>query len=206
MKTIGQIINSARVKKKLSLRKLEEETKIKATFIDSIEKEKWNDLPAFPTISGFVKSISAPLGIDEKMAIAVLKRDYPPKKLNINPKPGVPLQLTWSPKLTFIIGTSVIVLVVLSYLGYQYLRFISPPGLTVESPKENQIVSGNSVPVFGTTDSDVKITVDNQPVLVDQDGKFSTNIEITGTTKEVDIVATSRSGKVRGISRKITIQ
>ena len=206
MKTIGQIINFARVKKKLSLRKLEEETKIKATFIDSIEKEKWNDLPAFPTISGFVKSISAPLGIDEKMAIAVLKRDYPPKKFNINPKPDVPSRFIWSPKLTFIIGTSVIVLIVLSYLGYQYLRFVSPPGLTVESPKENQIVSGNSVQVFGTTDSDVKITVNNQPVLVDQDGKFSTNIGIADTTKEVDIVATSRSGKEREISRKITVQ
>jgi len=206
MKTIGQIIKFARAKKKLSFGKLEELTKIRASFIKSIEEEKWDALPTFPTVSGFVKSISAPLGIDGKMAAAVLRRDYPPKKLNINPKPDVPSQFTWGPKFTFAIGTGVFILVVLGYLGFQYLRFISPPGLTVDSPKENQIVSGNSVPVFGSTDSDVKITVNNQPVLVDQNGKFSTNIEITQTTKEIDIIATSRSGKIREIERKIEVQ
>jgi len=206
MNTIGQIIKIARVKKKLSFKKLEEITKIKASFIESIENEKWNNLPAFPTVSGFVKSISAPLGINEKMATAILKRDYPPKKLNINPKPNIPAHFTWSPKLTFAVGTAAIVLIVLGYLGFQYLRFISPPGLTVDSPKENQIVSGNSVTVFGSTDPDVKITVNDQPVLVDQDGKFSVDIGITQSTKEIDIMAVSRSGKERTISRKITVQ
>jgi cytoskeletal protein RodZ len=206
MNTIGQIIKIARVKKKLSFKKLEEITKIRASFIESIENEKWNNLPAFPTVSGFVKSISAPLGINEKMATAILKRDYPPKKLSINPKPNIPARFAWSPKLTFAVGTAAIVLMVLGYLGFQYLRFISPPDLTVDSPKENQIVSGNSVTVFGSTDSDVKITVNDQPVLVDQDGKFSVDIGITQTTKEIDIVAVSRSGKERTISRKITVQ
>ena len=206
MNTIGQIIKIARVKKKLSFKKLEEITKIKSSFIESIENEKWNNLPAFPTVSGFVKSISAPLGINEKMATAILKRDYPPKKLNINPKPNIPARFTWSPKLTFAVGTAAIVLIVLGFLGFQYLRFISPPGLTVDSPKENQIVSGNSVTVFGSTDPDVKITVNDQPVLVDQDGKFSVDIGITQSTKEIDIMAVSRSGKERTISRKITVQ
>jgi cytoskeletal protein RodZ len=205
MNTIGQIIESARVKKKLSYKRLEEVTKIRASFIESVEKGKWNELPAFPTVSGFVKSLSSALGIDEKMAVAVLKRDYPPKKLNINPKPDVPTRFAWSPKLTFAIGTGIIVLIVLGYLGFQYFRFISPPGLTVDSPKENQVVNGTSIPVFGSTDSDVKITVNNQPVLVDQDGKFSVNLDIAGTTKEIDIIATSRSGKINEIKRDILV-
>ena len=60
MKTIGQILKNARVKKKYSLAKLEDLTKIRKEFIDSIEKEDWENLPAFPTIFGFVKSVSAP--------------------------------------------------------------------------------------------------------------------------------------------------
>ena len=206
MKTIGQIINSARVKKKLSLKKLEEATKIKATFIKSIEEEKWNLLPTFTTVLGFVKSISAALGIEEKMAIAVLKRDYPPKKLNINPKPDAQTRFAWSPKLTFAIGIVAVVLIVLGYIGFQYTKFISPPDLTVDSPKENQIVEGGSVLVFGSTDPDVKITVNNQPVLVNEEGKFSVDLGVTQTTEEIDIIATSRSGKEREISRKITVQ
>jgi len=206
MKKIGQILKDARVKKRLSFRKLEETTKIKAAFIESVEEEKWEALPSFSTVLGFVKSLSAALEVDEKMAIAVLKRDYPPKVLNINPKPDVISRFAWNPKLTFTVGIGAVVIIILGYLAFQYTKFVSPPGLVVNSPKENQVVNGNSVLVFGSTDPDVKITVNNQPVLVDQDGKFSVSIGITQITKEIDIIATSRSGKERVISRKIMVQ
>lgn len=163
-------------------------------------------LPTFTTVLGFVKSLSTTLGVDQNMAVAVLKRDYPPKKLNISPKPDAFSQFTWSPKLTFAIGTVLVILVILGYVGFQYAKFISPPDLNVDSPKENQTIDGNSVLVFGSTDQDVKITVNNQPVLVDADGKFSVSLGVTETTKKIDIIATSRSGKERIISRKITVQ
>jgi len=204
MKTIGQIIKNARLEKKISLKRLEDITKIRAIFIESIEKEKWNSLPTFTTVLGFVKTLASSLGIDSKMAVAVLKRDYPPKKLNINPKPDVTSKFVWQPKFTFAVGIGVVVLIILGYLGFQYKRFVSPPSLLVDSPKENQVVTGNSVLVFGTTDQDVKITVNDQPVLVGDDGKFSTNIGITDSTDEIDIIATSRSGKINEIKRKIT--
>lgn len=205
MNTIGQILKSARVKKKLSFKKLEDATKIKASFIKSIEEEKWNILPTFTTVLGFVKSLSTVLGIDNHMAIAVLKRDYPPQKLNVNPKPNTPSRFSWSPKITFTIGVAAIILIVLGYVGFQYVKFISPPDLSVDSPKENQTVTGNSVSVFGSTDSDVKITVNNQPVLVDNEGKFSVNLEVGVSAKEIVIIATSRSGKINEVKRKILV-
>jgi cytoskeletal protein RodZ len=206
MKTIGQIIAAARISKKLSFRKLEETTKIKSVFIKAVETEKWEALPSFPTVLGFVKSLSGALEVNEKMAIAVLKRDYPPRKININPKPDVSSRFVWSPKLTFAVGIGTVVLVVLGYLGFQYAKFISPPNLTIGSPKEDQIVNGDSVLVFGSTDPDAKITVNNQPVLTDADGKFSVSLEVVQTTKEIDIIAVSRSGKINEVKRKIEVQ
>jgi hypothetical protein len=139
------------------------------------------------------------------MAVAVLKRDYPLKNLNINPKETKKV-FTWSPKLTFTVGVGAIVLAVLGYLAFQYIRFVSPPTLVIESPVEGQVINGNSVLVFGQTDPDAKVIVDNEPVLTDEDGKFSVNIDITPTTKEISIEATSRSGKERIINRTINIQ
>ncbi|HKB88209.1 MAG TPA: helix-turn-helix domain-containing protein [Patescibacteria group bacterium] len=206
MNTIGQIIKSARVTKSYSQIHVEGMTKIKSNFIDSIEKENWDELPPFPTVLGFVKSISMALEVDPKLAVAVLKRDYPPKKLSIVPKPDVSRKFVWSPKLTFVLGVSLVLISLFGYLGFQYVRFTSPPSLTVESPKENQTVSGSSVVVFGTTDSDAKIVINNQPITVNDDGKFSYTIEVTKETKEVTIVASSRSGKVTIISRKIKVE
>lgn len=206
MKTIGEILKNARVNKKYSLAHVEGLTKIKSSFIDAIEKHRWDKLPPFPTVLGFVKSLSAALEVDQSMAVAVLKRDYPPKKLNINPKPDVSSRFTWSPKLTFAIGVGAILLVVLGYLALQYSHFISSPDLTIESPKEGQVINGNSVLVFGTTEADAKIVVNNQPVLVDSDGKFSVSIGVTKETNEVTIKAISRSGKETTVSRKIEVQ
>lgn len=204
MKKIGQLLKEARDQKGYSLIKLENITKIKLSFIELIEKEEWDKLPAFPTVLGFVKNIAAALGMDEKMAVAVLKRDYPPKKLNINPKPDISSKFLWSPKITFIIGVSAIVVLFFGYLIFQYVRFISPPRLNVESPKQGQTISGNNVLVFGSTDVDSKLMINNQPVLIDDDGKFSVTLNVVPETKEIDIVATSRSGKMTEVKRNIT--
>lgn len=206
MKTVGEMLKDARVSKNYSLKNLEDETKIRSSFIDAIEKENWNALPAFTTVLGFVKSLSSPLDLDEKLTAAVLKRDYPPKKLTINPKPDVINKFIWSPKITFLAGIALVLMALFGYLGFQYYRFISPPGITIESPKDNQIVTGDSVLVFGSTDTDVKITVNNQPVLVGDDGHFSTSIPVGPETKEIVIVGTNRSGKSTTIQRTILVQ
>jgi cytoskeletal protein RodZ len=203
MNTIGQILKNARITKKYSLLHVEGITKIKSGFIDSIEKEDWDALPPFPTVLGFVKSLASPLDIDPKMAVAVLKRDYPPKKLRIIPKPDVTKKFAWSPKLTFAIGVSAILLILLGYLSFQYIHFVSRPRLTIDSPKENQVVIGNSVTVFGSTDSDAKIVINNQPIMVSPDGKFSERLDVVPETKEIVITASSRSGKTTTVSRKI---
>ncbi len=206
MKTIGQIIKDARVYKNYTPQFLEDETKIKSGFIDAIEKENWDVLPAFPTVLGFVKSLSTALEIDEKMAVAVLKRDYPPKKLTINPKPDVSSKFIWSPRRTFFAGIALVIAALLGYLGFQYYRFISPPVISIESPKNNQVVTGDGVLVFGSTDSDVKLTVNNQPVIVGNDGHFSVEIPVAEGTKEISIVGTNRSGKSTTIRRTIKVE
>ncbi len=199
-------MENARKEKNYSHQKLEEITKIKSSFIAAIENENWQALPSFPTVLGFVKSISSALSIDERMAVAVLKRDYPPKKLSINPKPDISSKPSWNPKFTFILGISLVIALILGYLAFQYIKFTSPPKIDLVSPVEGQIVSGNSVLVFGSTDMDVKITVDNQPVLVDEDGKFSTDLEVSPMAEEVVVRAVSRSGKETVIERKIEVQ
>ena len=206
MKTIGLILKEARIAKKVSFSNIEEITKIKSSFIEAIEEEKWESLPPFPTVLGFVKSIAGAIDVDEKMAAAVLKRDYPPQKLRVLPKPDVSNKFAWSPKLTFAIGVASVLVILFGYLTFQYIHFISPPRLRVESPKEDQIVNGNSVTVFGSTDVDAKITVNNQPVEVSTDGKFSVSLDVVPETHQIVVQASSRSGKVTTVSRTIKVE
>ena len=203
MKSIGDYLKEARIRKKYSKVKVEAETKIKEEFIEAIEDENWKLLPEFPVVVGFIKSIAQILGLNQNQVLAFLRRDYPPKKVNINPKPDLISKFSWSPKLTFFAVIIFILLSVFTYLGYQYFNFIRPPNLQVIFPKEGQIVTTNEVKVSGKTTSEAVVKVNNQPVLVDEDGNFSATIDIFAGTGEIEVKAISRSGKESTITRKI---
>lgn len=206
MKTIGQLLKEARTKKRYSLARLEELTKIKKDFIEALERDSWESLPAFPTVLGFVKSVAGAVGVGERVATATLKRDYPPRSEAVNPKPDISSKFVWGPKLTFAVGVGMVLIAIAGYLGFQYKGFVSPPSLTVYQPKNEQVITEDFVTVEGTTDTDAKVTVNNQPLIIDQDGKFKIELEITKETKEVVIKAVSRSGKETVVSRKIQIE
>ncbi len=203
MKTLGVLLKEVRLKKGYSLNKIEGKTKIKRNFIEGVENEDWGALPEFPVVVGFVKNISAALGISSKRAVALLRRDYPPKPLSINPKPDIGNKFSWSPRLTFLVGVGAILVLILGYLGFQYVKFVSPPTLIVYEPTENQVITSTKVDVSGKTDSDATVSVNNQPSLVGDDGKFQTQILIFEGTNEIIIKATSRSGRETVVRRKI---
>lgn len=195
MNTIGEILKTARNLKKISLSEIERETKIKIEFIKLIEENAWDKLPAFPVVSGFVRNLAIMLDIPPENANAILRRDYPPQKLPINPKPDVKTNFFWSPKLAFGLGVTLLVLMVLSYLGFEYFKFIKPPDLEIFSPKNNGVVLNNKVSVSGRTTTDVFLTINNQPIIIDQEGNFATELQITPETNNLKFIAVSRSGK-----------
>ncbi len=203
MRTIGQAVKEVRTRKRYSRKRLEEETKIKKDFIEAIEKEEWSKLPEYPVVQGFVKRIATTLKANPREVVALLRRDYPPQKLVISPKPDVSEKFTWSPKLTFITGVVVVIMIVLGYLGFQYLRFTSPPPLEIYQPQEGQVIAGRDFAVSGKTDPQAVVKVNNQLVLVGGDGFFTAEIEIFEGTEEIEVKAISRSGKETVIRRKI---
>lgn len=203
MKGIGEVIKEKRTKKRYSLDRLGKETKIKKEFIKAIERESWEDLPEFPVLVGFVKNIAGVLKINPAQIVAFLRRDYPPKSLRINPKPDVGGKFTWSPRLTFLVGTVAVLLFIFGYLVFQYVKFINPPPLEVESPKEGQVVGETTLKVVGKTSPEATLKVNNQLVLVDEDGGFVAEVEIFEGTKEIVVEASSRSGKETVVHRKI---
>ena len=206
MKSIGQLLKDARQKKNLSFEDVEKLTKIKSEFISNVEGEEWDELPEFTVVSGFVKNLSGVLDLDRDKMISFLKRDYPPKKVSINPKPDLAKNISWGPRITFAFGVISLVFVVAGYLALQYRGFVNPPLLEIFSPIEDQLIRKRDVEVVGKTDSTSNVTVNNQSVIVDPDGKFITRVEVNETTKELVIKASSRAGKESEIIRRIRVE
>lgn len=203
MKTIGIYLRDARLKKKYSLARLEEITRIKRDFLEAIEREKWEVLPVFSVVSGFTKSIAKALDLNESQSLAFLRRDYPPQEVRISPKPDVSDKFFWTPKITFFVGIFIVIALILGYLGYEYVNFISPPSVSVTSPKEGQVITRSMYEVRGKVGKGATVKVNNQEATVDENGNFETQIEISNELKEITVVAISRSGKTTTIHRTI---
>ncbi len=206
MKTIGQFLKEARMNKSYSKAHLEGKTKIKQEFLTAIEEEQWNKLPEFPVVRGFVKSIADALETNSDQALAFLRRDYPPQKLALTPKPDVVNRFVWTPRLTFLTGAAFILLIILGYLTMQYINFMNPPKLQVDTPTESQLVQVANLEVSGKTDPGATVKINNQPALVDDSGVFKTEIEVNEQTNKVEVVAKSRSNKTTIIDRTIQVK
>lgn len=203
MRRIGELLNDSRKKKKITVKELSKETKIRQKFIYAIEKMDWDSLPEYPVVQGFVKSLASALGMSINQAVALLRRDYPTKKLPVSPRPDISERFNLTPKLVFLLGTAAIVLSIAGYLVFQYISFTRPPSLEVVAPLEMEEVFERTVVISGITDSDATVRVNNQPVLVGEGGDFEVELEISENTEEIIVVARSRAGKETLLRRTI---
>lgn len=92
---------------------------------------------------------------------------------------------------------------ILGYLGYEYVNFISPPKLEITDPKEGQVITRSLYTVDGNVSPGSTVDINNQQAVVDDDGKFESQIEVSSDLKEITVVATSRSGKTTTVHRTI---
>lgn len=206
MNTVGKYIYRTRKGKNVTRADLEKETKIKKNFIKAIEEEDWGNLPDYTVVSGFVKRISSALGMDTDKTVAMLRRDYPPRKIAVNPKPDVEQKFRWSPKLTFGLGLIFTVMIVAGYLLYQYSNFTEPPELIVDTPVDGAIITEEVVNVSGVTDSSSTVRVNNQPVFVEENGSFKTDIEVSSETDMIVVRSIARNGQETEETRRIVVQ
>lgn len=203
MKTVGEYIKTGRLKKRISRDVLSKNLKIKKDFIKAIESNEWDALPEYPVVLGFVKRISKYLIINENQSMALLRRDYPPKVLDINPKKDRRDRFVLGPRFTFGLMVVLIVVLIFTYLGIQYKNYLMPPKLEVDTLRSIVAEEGVELEVGGFTDKDASVTVNNQPINVEEDGSFNARIEFGENTDRALIRSISRSGKISEIVKQI---
>lgn len=197
MRNISDVLKDEREKQDLSIDDVVAATKIKRSFIVAIEKGKFQELPSDTYAMGFVKNYAVFLGISEDRAAALLRREYEAKRIEVLPKfrktsrAGRKIILR-SPRGYLIFA---VVLIVFTYIIYQFSFLFFGPKLSVTSPKPGQIIQANSVHVSGTTDPYATVSVNGEEVYVDISGSFKKTVYIYTGNNKVDVVAKNRYGK-----------
>ena len=119
MVTVGEILKEKRLEQKLTLKEIEEQTKIKKEYLSALEKSHYQNLPPVAYIQGFIKNYSQILGVRPEPLLAIFRRDYKEKTGPIfsDKQPG---GFCWTPRLTLI---SLFILVTLFFIGYLFWQY-----------------------------------------------------------------------------------
>lgn len=210
MKTVGQLFRIKREEKNLSVEDVEKTTKIRKKFIESIEKGDYDKLPPSAFTRGFIKNYSEFLGLDNNEVLALYRREFDERKdkrllpksvsddldngiFKINPK-----------RISFFLIIASIVLII-SYLVFQYLNLSGGPYLSVATPQDNSIVAKAELEVSGKVDPEAQLKINSQQVLA-KDGEFKEFVLISEGLNTVTVEATSRNGKTSVVQRHVRLE
>ena len=209
--TLGDLLKTNRKKAGLELEDIAKATFIKLKYLQAIENDDFAVLPNASYAKAYVSNYAKLLAVDPQPLLAILRRDYRESaKGRLLPreflKESFKKAKLFSPiRLT----VSAIIIMLLSfalYTTWQWFSLNRPPRLVLFQPEDNQ-VTANRVVVEGQTVIDAIVVVNAQPVALQADGFFNTELyfDIEGPTT-ITVKATDRRGKTSVVQKSIRVK
>lgn len=206
MKTAGDLLKEKRLLKELSLETVAKRTKIKEEYLLAIENSDFASLPSSTFAKGFLRNYASFLYLNPDTIVAMFRRDFTEnEKGEIIPR-GLVSPLGTKPKY-FTVSLILTTIATISFLGFmifQLFSWWSLPSLKLIQPQDGDTY-GEKITFKGTTASDATVKVNDQQVVVDQNGGFTLDLVFPGGTHTVIVEAKNRRGKTRLLERTFTV-
>lgn len=206
MKTIGEILRTARKDHGYTIDQLSSLTRIDTRHIEALEENNFKSLPSATFIKGFVRNLAISLGKNPDEWIALLRRDYQTTSpINITPlrhhhRFSIS-SLFQSQSLLIALGAIVFIV----YLGFQYRAVITPPPLEINNPIKDAVII-SPVTLEGKTSPGVTVVInDDLKITPDSQGRFQTKLNLSPGNNEIKIVVTNRFSRSTSKTIPITV-
>ncbi|MBU2037381.1 helix-turn-helix domain-containing protein [Patescibacteria group bacterium] len=199
--SFGAKLKKIREEAGLTKEKVSQLLSLPVKYIDYLEREEIEKLPADVYTEGFLRKYAKLLEIDEKLLVSEYKKEariashlknqaHQPlpilrsRKFIVTPK-----TVSWS------LGIIVIVFII-GYFFYQLNFLLSSPRLTILEPAQNDFVVAESIIIFkGQTEPGTKLTINGQQGYIDKDGNFEQTIGLVTGLNIIKVEAINRFGK-----------
>lgn len=211
MRTVGQTLKEERERKFYTLDEIEKATKIRKELLEALEADQYSKLPPQTFVQGFIKNYGKFLGLSQDKLLAKYRREFselkhPPRILDSFKEPVEKKKFKLTPARA--LGSVILGLIItfFAYLWIEYRFLVGGPFLEVSQPVNQLHTTSPAVQVIGRTDPEAKVSINNQEVGVDTSGKFSQEIKLTDNINNIEITATSKSGKITKTERTVFLK
>lgn len=206
MQTIGSTLSEKRKEKGITLDQASGDLLIKKEQLASLEDGLWSKLPEPAFVRGFIKSYAQYLDIDPKFALALYRREFDPAKNPLaKPKLLKPIRLLVTPQILINLFFATIIVTFISYLAIQYTSILKSPKLEILTPPEDQTTSVPAVVISGQTEKETTVSINGEFAPIDQDGKFTYQLELKDGQNIIEIIAAKRLSPKTKVTRIVRL-
>lgn len=203
--TLGEKLKKLRSDRRISLNEVSKQTMIQVKYLEYLEEGRYDKLPADVYVKGFLRNYAEFLGIDENILVRTyekergikrnLEKSQSPVGNERNQDPLLNSSFIFTPRIIFTSLVAVLFLAGFAYLYKEMSSFAGEPRLVILSPEQNSFVQSNSVEVDGVTDRDAQVFINDQPILVNDEGKFKESLTLQSGENIINIKARNRFDK-----------
>ena len=198
--TLGERLRLARVRKEKTLIDAEEATKVRAGYLEALEGDDFESLPASVYSIGFLERYCDFLHLPKDKYLLEFKRALASwqsmKKEPLSPRRSVrERKVIITPKIIFGFGATMVVLTMVGYIWVQLLNLTAPPKLEIITPKEETKVAIDNIEIAGRTDPGAAVEINHQKIAQDKEGNFKQTIALNNGINTLEVVAVNRFQK-----------
>ena len=210
--TLGERLKSAREEANLTLKEVSQSIRVREVYLKLLEEGRYSELPPDVYVMGFLKSYCNYVGIDYKVALGFYSRERGIEENIKKSKEGEslsslkPFSLIITPRLIKISALVVVMLALFVYIWLQLSGLSRPPTLIILDPAEDRTINDDVVVLIGETESETEVTINDQPIQIDDSGKFKETIVLQEGLNILKIVANNKFGKTAEIKRSIMVE
>ncbi len=208
---VAEQLRQKREESDLKIKDIAKKLNIKYEYLEALENGEYNKLPAGVYGKNFLREYAIYLGLNPKRLLKELETD---RSLGGAGKGKEIFSQQVAKKYNFlvvpkIVRSFVIIIIVFAlfvYLGFCLKKIISPPMLEIIEPLDNLVTDNNFVVVFGKTEPEAEVKINEELVALSSGEKesfFTEKINLKSGLNTITITAKKKYGREVTLYRQI---
>lgn len=208
--TLGERLRQIREESHWTVDDVSTRISVQAKYLNAIERGEYRQLPGPVYARNFVRIYSQALGVELATVMDMFDREYQivtSGRIDRHlPSERVSTEYHWVRKhARWLIAGALVTMVVL-YLGVQVERLLTPPSLIISTPAGDITSRDLRITVIGHTDVTASVTINSQPVDLDQQGNFREAIDLASGLNTLTITAAKKHSGSRVVVRRVLVE
>jgi hypothetical protein len=205
--SVGELLQQERLRRRLSLDAVAHDLRIPPRQLKALEEGDLSVFSAEVYARGAYMHYASYLGIADTRTYQALLRLLSGVRERV--ALTVPLPASWwervlTPSRVFLLGLGMVTMVIAAYIGWHVQAFVRQPGLELLEPEQG-VIAASEVKVRGTAEEGSVVTVNGEPILLNEQGVFELVLPLKPGVNVVQVEARGASGSAHVIRRELLL-